>query len=480
METTQQTLETTKQPVEAAGLLASLAQMFFKGIGNALDKAAQYEEEMGVLKQTNNILIYDKDENQYTLTIKLAPVKNKDSYYYVEATTNAPDLDVSSIDQKTMTINKSNINQFKRTIEALLENTGYSADLPEDAPEEEPGQVIGEPVDKNDKPESSVKVDENEIQNLLDDAMDEFENAPQLATTSSNQTVRIIVELEMVDDNKCVLTLTGVAVYDPNEEVMIASKTYDIEPIDSKGNLKDFDDFIGEILLAIQDYAKSKKLTNIERGRVHSSTTIQASFIREKGSKDINLTAIKASCDIRSAMEVIYDLAEDDDFINSLDEDTEQAFAIVDNGEAYDIEPIEGIDINSTYIDLFKAVSCIHSCSVCYQWTLGDDEWYRDSFLYGSADLLHSLEATCARWVISHTDKYPVPQCCYEILPTLDEFKVDGVLSKELIKEEMIKECEGLIDTVDAFYVNLEHSEQSKIDEFIEAMKTALTYTNVV
>ena len=108
-----------KQIIEGGSLLSSIVKLLFGGIDNILDSMAEYEEEMGVLKQINKILITDGNTN-YTLTVKIAPVRDKEGVFFVEAQTDAPKFDVSSINEKAMKLNNSTKDAFSKMISKLI------------------------------------------------------------------------------------------------------------------------------------------------------------------------------------------------------------------------------------------------------------------------------------------------------------------------------------------------------------------------
>ena len=163
-----------KQNIQGGELLESLKKLLFGGIDKLLDSAAEYEEEMGVLKQVTRIDLETKDGQPtgYTLTIKLAPVKGKTSTYYVEAETTQPNLDVSMLNKKVMKISNSSMRDFNNKIDEMLAANELLREK-NDSQDESDSNVTDDA--ENNKSNSSEDRQNSQNAKVTDDQADEID-----------------------------------------------------------------------------------------------------------------------------------------------------------------------------------------------------------------------------------------------------------------------------------------------------------------
>ena len=467
-------MEDTKQVVEGGSLLQALADMFFKGLNNLLNSAAEYQEEMGVLKQINKIEIETEDGKQkYTLTIKLSPIKNKSNYYFVEAETDAPNLDVSGINQKVIELDKKNSKQFNDMIDKLISNAGYETndlnrDLDEDAEE----------VPEEEKEEGSLQL-EADVTELLQKAEDEF-NVEHPRMTSSKSAglgiIQIEIQLDPSEDfTSALAVITGMGAMDTAGTVVVDSNEFEVPTVDKDGNVRDANEFIGEVSQCVVDYCTENGLKSPSKGYANTAASIQVTLLKEKDG--VSYTAINCSTDVKAAIGVIEQIADDPEFLEILTVGQEKSFEILDEGEDFDINEIEEVDTSSTYIELFKMSSMLQSKMIAYKWLVGEREWTANASMYDFTWDIDGFVNNTALWVIKHTDMKPVPISEFSDLtkfgPLTNE---DGTANVDAVKDEIASAINVFLGLLDIYYVNLEHEEQAVADSFIDSVERQLAY----
>lgn len=308
-------MESTKQPVLAGGLLDALSKIFFKGIENILDAAAEYEEEFGVLKQKTVLNLQDQSNGKvYTLTVKLSPVKDKDSFYYVEAETTAPGLDVSSINEKTLKIDKTTKEKFNEIINKLLEE--HNLKIQNDENNEEDSQDIDSIIEQ--------------INKDLEDMVLESEDPDSPDYEVKGEVTK--------NNNKLLLKASLSDGQDETEE-----KTADIEFLDpDDGSILSIDEIEESIIDKINEMFQEETEDADDQEETTASTIVRATFIKSSKTNKISLRAITATIDIEDALDIAYDVADDDDFANSLGSEPE-SYEIIETAKGYDVNRIDSI-----------------------------------------------------------------------------------------------------------------------------------------
>ena len=462
-------MENNMQPIEG-GIISSIAKLLFGGgLDKLLGEAAEYEEEMGVLKQVTRLTVEDpKTHDRYELKIKLSPVKDKESFFYVEAECDAPNLDLSSINDKAMKIDNSNIKDFNSKIDKLLTDNGLE---PRYSKSKE-GQ-IDETVGKGNGSKDYDKETIAKMQEQVDEARKWIENNPFIGTKETgnkNFVVMIKVELSDVNDSgsfSIVETPFDITSGDEKSMDTVKSNSYDF--IMNENTVSKF--IINSVKNSVNTMMLDAGLKPSKGAKI-----AEATFIKNKNG-DIELTAIHASRDIKAAMDAVYNIIEDDDFVDQLTEDA-QSFAILDDGETYDIEDIEEVVVDNNYLDLFSETSRFHNVLRTYEWAIGNQKWQNDTTFSSIMWPVLSFEDSCALWVVKHdSNHYPTPQCAYTDFPSFDVLKdEEGGISLEDVKTDVIDKTKNFLDILEYYYVNLEHEEQKTVDDFINQIETILAY----
>ena len=450
-----------KQVIEGGELLNSIAQLLFKGLNNLMDTAAEYEEEMGVLKQVTTIPFKDKKGNDYFLKIKLSPIKDKENLYYVEAETNNKDFDISSISEKTVTLNNKTKTEFNNMVKQLFIDNNFEVDKSKTS---------------EDKSDSSPKVDENIIRRISDwikEASEDDSIQTTNAATESGEAVKIDTQVRSSDTSETECKIT-IATLDHNDNIYPdADKLYDVIDL---SDIESYEDFVDMIDSMIESYAENNKLT-ISDEVDSSMKVISATFIKSSHDGRVRLTAINASCNIEAALDIIDDVVSYDDFVEGLQPDVEQSFTIMDNGQNYNVEKTERVDTSSTYDILFKSVSMLLSKLETFEWALGSVKWAQnpefDSIRYQCFNCLSEI----APMMVQHTDHYPCTSAAYTCYPTLDEFKDEqGNLIQIEMVSSILDDVQELIQCFNDYRVNLTNDEQVKLDLQIAEFNRILAY----
>lgn len=449
-----------KEDIVAAGLLDKIANMFFKGIDKILDGAVEYEEEMGVLKQVTRVPVTSNDGKEYTITIKLSPIKTKKGTFYVEINTDAPGFDASELDKKAIGIDNINLKDFNKKLDKLLEKNNLSRI---------------EPQDRNANDDSLNE----ELRTLINAVMDYYDDKNMLVNgESNNKSFNALLRFgssDIIGMTSCKVTIAGLDL-ESQEDVLVPEQSYDVELVDDDGTVLTEDELIDEMKGVIEQYCADSDVTLLTSA--NSSTVIEASFIREKGSNEVSLTAIHASCNIKAASELIYTIADSDDFINSLPENVEQSFRLTDEGEDIDVERIPSVDISDTYKNLFRSIAHVWKQLYSLRWAVGERAWSGSSTCTCLWWPIENLLDVSAKWIVVHTKCFPTLALEGEFkLNPIADYETEGEDVIDVVEREIANIVSDLLDALELYYVNLEHDEQAKLDQLISEIKNVLAYT---
>lgn len=447
-------METTKQPIEAGSLISSIANMFFKGLNKIFDDAAEYEEEMGVLKQVTRIPIENKYGDTFFIRIKLSPIKGKNGYFYVEADSDTKDLDVSSINKKVIRLNSKTTEDLRKKVDELLASQGFEkSDTKESDSEEE---KTDDNTSEEAQPETFNEITEKlkrqyPAETVYDENGTQLELVTDVEGDESSKTVNVTLTLNDADGQ-----LDGGDGH---------PHSYDLD-----FNNNSYSTLIKVMNKEHADYMKTYNLST-EKPEVSSSTKIKASFYKDSKTGEVSLTKIIAS-NILDAMDLVYSVSDDDDFVDALPDDVEQAYEIIDEGDDIDVEQIEDFDVSSTYESVFRTISELANeiCSL---------KWVRSGMCAQTVSSIDSVSWDIqsavdylANLIMRNTDKFPAVVSSVIELPTYPELKDEtGHVSWELIDNKIAETCQSIVDTLEAYVINMKPEEQSRLYGYIDAMK---------
>ena len=456
------------EKVEGAGLLEGIIQLLFGGLDKALSEAVDYQEEMGVLKQINRITIEDASGDQYVLTIKLSPVRDKQNLFYVEASTNAPNLDVSKLNGITLILDNSNINDFKKKIDNFLKNNKYSK---QEAAESDDSAEPNE--DENSSSNDDLQT-EGDATALIEEAKAYYEQDQLLTSKAPIGLVYLRLEFKLKDKSNCILTITGEGSDESAGSVVVDSENFTINLNDDEGKIKDFNQFNGDIMQCIQDYLTNNGLSkNLRHGKLNASTLLKASFTKQAGKA--KLKAVQAATQIESksilaALDLFDDLAENEEFINRLEDNKDNVFLIEDQGDSFDVEPIdETISTENAYSEMFYTISNVLLFMEAYRWACGIDVWDDDETLGTIEELVSDLQFA---FIEAMRNKYRVmyvpTTTCPNPMVALNE---DGFIDIETATNYTFNLVQSLINQLELFRVNFDNEElQQEIDYFLDGI----------
>lgn len=446
--------ESTLQPVEGAGILSKIIDMFFKSLNKVFSEDPEYVEENGIVKQTNRITITD-GEKDYTFTLKLSPVKDKTDYYFIEASTDAPNLDLSSINKKAFKITRENAAEFKAILEKMITDSKYSIKKVEQEQAEE------------------EEVEKDEVDKFIKAAEKWFNQKAIMAKTSDGEAVQIIPSVERGDVLYSIEVIFDV-VDKANKPVRCKElKDSIIDIKDEDGNMMDQDEFLSILNDMIVDFADLNNYTNMQRV-IKNSTIIRATFIKDNNK--VSLTAIKASNDLEHTMDVIYDIIDSQDFANSLQEGQESSYTIEELDDEYKIEPTsEAVGCMQCYSDIYTTVSKLYVTLKVLESMIGIKVWSNDNFFSDLTELATRIQTETSIWVAKHSDILPILMNPFLLVPTFEQFRDYSDNSQiPQIKEELIELIDRTTELCSFLSVGLEAEEQSRLSNLFDEFERLL------
>lgn len=452
--------QTTLQTVEGGSILSKLADLFFKSLNKALSSDSEYEEEKGVLKQVNRFTLETLDgTDTYTLTLKLSPVKDKENYYFIEAETDAPDLDLSIINEKTVKLDDTNVAKFRKLIEKLVSSSNYVV------------QSKNQRNDESDEPEE----DKNEMspfEKLIEAAQKWFNQKAIIARTSDGKVVEIVPEFNKdVSEDNCQLIISAVDQNGSDVE-FIELDDSEINPKDSSGALLDEGNFLDLIDKKINEFAKLNDYTGMQR-MIKNSTVIAATFIKDK--EGIGLVNLKASDNIDRTMEVIYEVMDSSDLINSLNEGEESSFTIEELDDSYDIQPVDNVECSQCYLDAYKVISKFYITLKALEAMIGVKIWQNDNFFSDITSAAVKLQTLFSIWANENTDVLPLLQDPFCLVPSFDKFRdYEDNSDIPAVKQSIAEEAVKMKEICNFLSVGFTPEQQSETEELISEIEGIL------
>lgn len=212
-------------------------------------------------------------------------------------------------------------------------------------------------------------------------------------------------------------------------------------------------------------------------GKIESAKSLKVTLSRVcAGTEDtINLTAINANYNITAALDDLNNVLDSEEFVDSLTED-EQSFEIVEVPESneYDVNPIDEVDVNSTYHELLGAAIRLYHDAQSIRWGakgLQMHELYSviDNKLWDYRYWIDML----AELVVEKTGQVPhISSYCnsQDAIDTSAGFDVEnGIRTFQHCLQEFVSILEG-------YYVNLDHDIQNIVDGWIRECKKQSDY----
>lgn len=336
---------TNKQTVQGGALLDALSKLLFKGLDHIFDAASEYQKEMGVLKQVTKIPVQNPldTEKKYDLIVKLVPIKDKDSIYYVEVECPGyAKFKPGTLHQSTIKLNKDNLQEFYKTVDELLKKNDLERIKTDESKADSDQPKNKKSVNKYtdvyeflfhayDEDQTDYDVDVNvESNTSYDETTVEVTSNPELPA----EFVKTISFKNKLDSTKnlgdkldahmkqvCRLFVDD---SDKQEWQDFIAWLNDI-------STKNPDDFGGD------DQSES---TNDQQETAASIQVVLEKVIGSDNHEDINLVSITASTYTDDeAMDIIETIVASDEFVDSMPEG-ESCYQIIEEDDDYDITQI--------------------------------------------------------------------------------------------------------------------------------------------
>ncbi len=313
----------------AGGALSSIFKLLFKGIDKILDSAAEYENDMGVLKQVTKLRVLAPDNNEYDLKIKLAPVKDKEGLFYVEIETNYADFNGGDLNKQVIRLDKENIKDFNAKINELLKNNKL--------------RIIKNADEAEGRESKNYDIecyDEDEYDDWMHGGEEPEVITVEISETPSDEKDKVDITIKASDNRKLM--------FDDHEVT-----SDDITEIDSNEVTSVIDKIIADSgLVPVEDVDTPDEA---EQASIIQSKHLDVSLSYIKASDEVNIDAIYANYDINEAMASLNTAINDDAFIEQLSE-TPQCIRITDEGDDLDVQFIDEIDISNVDNDISNAI----------------------------------------------------------------------------------------------------------------------------
>lgn len=308
----------TKTKVQGGALLDALSKLLFKGIDKIFDAASEYQKEYGVLKQVTKIPVQDRKGKEYTLVVKLSPIKDKEGLYYVEIECPGYDsLAADSVNKKTIKLNKDNRDDFKNVIGRVM-NLSHLR-----------------PVKKEEEGEEAEKENANNFMFYNPDDDSECEvyvevDAPEggskvTVTATGDPTLDVPFEKSISTDD--LDTNLG------DELTKHLKKQCNLVPLgEDSARWEEFVTYLNNIndQEAIEEPGEEPEEEN-----ANASIKVTLEKITANGHEDINLISISCA----EKINIIQDIVASDEFVDSMPEG-ESSYQIIEEDDDYDITQI--------------------------------------------------------------------------------------------------------------------------------------------
>lgn len=344
-------MSNTTQDVKAAGALDAIFNLLFKGIDNILDGAVEYQNDMGKLKQVSKINVADSDGNEYTLVVKLSPLKNKEEMFYVEVECpEFPNFKADKVNEKVLKINKNNKEEFNSIIDELLRDNKLVRTKKGKANEDETSNSYNiQCYDKNkfedwieDDGPQPAKIDVH-VQQIPLEQSGYFEVILECASKKINSDGYNLDEVKEADIEKTI------------DKVLDQSKLIRV----SEGD-------------AIKD-EHDEDMETADQNDVETSSHIDVTLSYVKASDEVKLSAIYANYDLQKALVTLDEAINNDEFANILTEDP-QSFRITDEGDQFDVQPIEVVDTCCAQNDIYTSITALLGMLDAYSVDIDEDK----------------------------------------------------------------------------------------------------------
>lgn len=355
-----------------AGLAANLMNLLFKGLGKIFEAGSEYENDMGVLKSVTTISVQDKDNKEYQLKIKLAPLKDIDSTYVVELSCDGlANFDAMGKNGKAMKINKSTMTQFEKFVDKVLANNNLT-------------RINGE------SNEADADADDHNFYGLYE--IECYDESDMVTVHNDN-------------DPSDLVCIYEISKSDYGNEL---TAKFDKQP--RCGNLNFKPTYVKSAYEAFEIVSKWLNENGIipitDPSPIDSSIHIKLSKITSNDKISVRLKAIQCS-DLLSAANAVECILADDEFIDSLYEG-ESAYLITEDSKGYNVSPTDDSHcLKGVYTLIFEATVNLRGELAQLIWsvpkTLGYNNGLNLDFIWNADSIINALVAQ----IISYEQRIP-------------------------------------------------------------------------
>ena len=335
----------------AGGALSSIFDLLFKGVNNILDGAVEYQNDMGKLKQVTKINVADSRGKEYTLVVKLSPLKNKEEMFYVEVECpEFPNFNADKVNKKVIHIGTDNKDEFNSIVDDVLKENKLVRT--------EKGQA------KKDENSNSYDIecyDSNKFEDWIED------DGPQPAKLTVH-----VQQLPMEQEGYFEIILECAS-------KKINSDGYNLDEVKESEIDKTIDKVLQQSkLIRVEEgdaikQEHSEDLETVNQGDIETSSHLDVTLSYIKASDEVNLSAIYANYDIQDALLTLDEAINNDEFVNILSEEP-QSFRITDEGNQFDIQPIDVVDTCCAQNDIYTSIISLLGMLDAYSVDIDEDK----------------------------------------------------------------------------------------------------------
>lgn len=199
----------------------------------------------------------------------------------------------------------------------------------------------------------------------------------------------------------------------------------------------------------------------LDMQEIKSNSLINATFrkIQADDSINIELVSINASCSPVVALNALYDIVDDDEFVETIPEDEDVAYEIIVEDDGYDVNECECIEVDMAEVyhvilqKLYKVdLLAIHNQAT----TIGDNTSYKFEQVHWSAE-------NQIQWFLkSQKSKLGVVESPISLIQSIEPME----------SEDISTSITELVNALDLYWCNFDHADQQMINSFINDWRT--------
>lgn len=274
------------------------------------------------------------------------------------------------------------------------------------------------------------------------------------------------------DDSNIEMKLFGVEEHPGQYIVRLQHDGKDAEQKNKLYTKDQLADYISEYAerydIELEDIPDINESTDIK-----NSKKISVTLQRVAGSTEdtIELCAINAGSHVSDAMDILSQVLDNDEFAASITEEP-VSFDIVDKPDCLDVQEAVCVDTTDTFTTMLRAaVECYYNLKAIH-WGAKSDKFNNihqmaDSLGWSVSNHIDRI----AEWEVEYNKRVPnVLDYQYQPIDTADGFDFERGCTS------MYSVVTCYINTLECYYVNVDHTIQSVLDDWIRELKQAVDY----